>query len=285
MILAETVWNGKAALGEGPLWDEGEQVLYWVDIDGYKLHRFNPKTNDDQQLSFAQHLSAVVKKAGGGFVLAMGDGLYLYEEERLTPYFLLPQGGEQLRFNDAKCDPAGRLWAGTMAFDCHSPIGALYCLDHNGQISKVISGLAISNGLAWDEEKGLLYHNETASARTTAYHFDEQTGQISEPRMIDIPYRSYNGRPDGMAIDENGYLWIALYGAGKVICADPDNGNVLEEVVVPATNVTSCAFGGEDYRTLYVTTANKQGEPEGGSVFAARVESAGLPAHTYLSQE
>ncbi|ALA54274.1 SMP-30/gluconolactonase/LRE family protein [Shouchella clausii] len=285
MIQAEAVWKGKAALGEGPLWDEGEQVLYWVDIDGYKLHRFNPKTNDDQQFSFAQHVSAVVKKAGGGFVLAMGDGLYLYEEERLTPYFLLPQGGKQLRFNDAKCDPAGRLWAGTMAFDCHSPIGALYCLDHNGQISKAISGLAISNGLAWDEEKGLLYHNETASASTTAYRFDEQTGEMSEPRIIDIPYRSYNGSPDGMAIDENGHLWIALYGASKVICVDPDNGNVLEEVVVPATNVTSCAFGGEDYRTLYVTTANKQGEHEGGSLFAARVESAGLPAHAYLSRK
>ncbi|WP_078391993.1 SMP-30/gluconolactonase/LRE family protein [Shouchella patagoniensis] len=280
-IQANRVWDGKATLGEGPFWDETDHMLLWVDIEGYTLHCFNPDTKEDTTLPFAQHVTAVVKKEGGGLLLAMRDGIYSYSRDRLTPYYLHPDEGKKIRFNDAKCDPAGRLWAGTMAFDGKSPIGELVVLDTKERITKKIDGLAISNGMAWDTKQRLFYHNETVTGETTIYRYSNESIDIEKVGIVPINYRTYGGGPDGMTIDNEGYLWVALWGAGAVIRVDPITGNVDKKIIVPASNVTSCTFGGQELKTLYITTAAKEGERESGALFSVELEVGGAPSYPY----
>ncbi|MFB4210589.1 SMP-30/gluconolactonase/LRE family protein [Shouchella sp. JSM 1781072] len=285
-IEAKKVWDGRALLGEGPFWDEHEQRLLWVDIDGYKLHSYDPVRENLDTLPFAQHVTAVVKTDHGGFVLAMRDGLYRYVGDRLTPLFLLPDGGEAVRFNDAKCDPQGRLWAGTMAFNGKDNIGMLYLLDEDGTIHEEVKDLTISNGMAWDESKHLFYHNETTSSTTTIYRYEAgDTRNITAVGAVPITYSDYGGSPDGMTIDKEGMLWVALWGAGAVIRVKPTTGEVIETVTVPASHTTSCTFGGEDYQTLFITTAAKENEADSGGLFTAKVNVKGVRSHSYKSYD
>lgn len=282
---ANIVWSGKATLGEGPFWDELEQKLYWVDIDGFKLHTYDPATEENTTLPFAQHVTAVVKKESGGLLLAMRDGLYTYYRDRLTPYFLHPDGGRVIRFNDAKCDPNGRLWAGTMAFDGKSNIGSLYVLDHDENTTEVLTGLTISNGMAWDTARELFYHTETNSKTTAVYRYEPESTELQKLGTVPIDYKKHGGSPDGMTIDNEGNLWVALWGGSAVIKVNPNNGDVLERIEVEAPNTTSCTFGGSDYKTLFITTASSEGEPNSGALFSVTTEVAGVKSQSYRSNK
>ncbi|AIC95346.1 SMP-30/gluconolactonase/LRE family protein [Shouchella lehensis] len=280
---AKRVWSGKALLGEGPFWDEQEQRLLWVDIEGYKLHAYDTKQDTTETLPFAQHVTAVVKKEQGGLLLAMRDGLYSYYRDRLTLHMRLNE--EAVRFNDAKCDPSGRLWAGTMAFDGQSTIGKLVVFDENEAIEEKRSDLTISNGMAWDEQKHLFYHNETVTSETAIFSYDpDDTRTITRVGSVPIDYQEYGGAPDGMTIDSEGKLWIALWGAGAVIRVDPETGYVSERITVPASNTTSCVFGGADYKTLFITTASKDGEEKSGGLFCAKLDCKGTASISYKGQ-
>lgn len=213
----------------------------------------------------------------------MKDGLYSYYRDRLTPYYLHPDGGQTVRFNDAKCDPDGRLWAGTMAFDGKSKIGSLYLLDHEENTTELLTGLAISNGMAWDTARGLFYHTETISNTTTVYEYKDNQKSLEKKGTIPIDYKQFGGSPDGMTIDVQGNLWVALWGGASVIKLNPDTGEVLERIVVDATNVTSCTFGGGDYRTLFITTASKENELNSGALFSCRTDVAGVKSQSYRS--
>jgi sugar lactone lactonase YvrE len=191
------------------------------------------------------------------------------------------------RFNDGKCDPAGRFWAGTMALDERAGLGSLYRLDSNGQASRVLSGVSISNGIAWNPPGTKMYHIDTPTSVVAAYDYDAATGEIRNRTIAAEVPRSL-GWPDGMTIDEEGMLWIALWDGHAVTRWDPANGRCIATHRLPASRITSCAFGGPGLRSLFITSARVgldpaelARQPEAGSVFVLEPGVAGRPASAY----
>jgi sugar lactone lactonase YvrE len=190
-----------------------------------------------------------------------------------------------VRFNDGKCDPAGRFWAGTMAYDLAPGAGTLYRLDRGGVVRPVIPGLTISNGLAWDEARGVMYHIDTIPRTVWAYDYDLDSGAIARRRVAwQVPEAL--GYPDGMTLDAVGRLWIAFFGGGCVRCWDPLGRTIVHVVALPVSQVTACTFGGPDLQELYITTAwehmtraQRAAEPLAGGLFRARLDVPGLPAY------
>ncbi|OWF35179.1 regucalcin-like [Mizuhopecten yessoensis] len=203
------------------------------------------------------------------------------------------------RFNDGKCDPAGRFWTGTMGGQIDNMptyeknVGSLYCLDTNGTLVKHFNKITVSNGLAWSPDKQVMFYIDTPTRKVEAFTYHVTSGKISNRRdAIDFrsfPEESMMGWPDGMTIDTDGHLWVACYGAGKVICFDPVTGKALKEVIIPAPRTTSCCFGGKNLDELYVTTGPNGAFdqelryfPLCGSVFKVTgLGVKGVPANIY----
>jgi len=188
------------------------------------------------------------------------------------------------RFNDGKCDPSGRFWAGTMSTIDEKKVGSLYRLNADSTIHKMVENVSISNGIVWSKEKTKMYYIDTPTQKVMAYDYNNKTGDISNAEVaVDIPTEL--GSPDGMTIDGNGNLWIALWGGNAVGCWNPETGKLVTKVQVPAKNVTSCAFGDDDLGTLYITTAREDNSPEelekypySGGVFKIRPGVRGVTA-------
>lgn len=286
---ANLLLDAKAELGEGPLWDEREGVLYWVDILGATLNRYDPKTNTNQSFDVGQHVGTVVLDESGGILLAVKDGFARFDPVTETLAILAtPEAQiEGNRFNDGKADPAGRFWAGTMAYDGTPHAGSLYCLDTDGTVRKQESDVTISNGIVWTPDHKTMYYIDSPSHVVTAFDYDKATGTISNGRIV-IKVPEHMGLPDGMAIDTKGHLWIAHWGYGAVICWNPTTGEKMHEIKVPASHTTACAFGGDDFRTLYITTARTElsdeqleKEPLAGGLFVIELDVEGLPTYRY----
>lgn len=258
----ELVIDAQAELGEGPHWDHQEGKLYWVDIEGKELRIYDPGTHSEKKFSFDQRVSAVVPAAGGGYILAMQDGIYTYKEnqapERLALVeFELPGN----RLNDGKCDSSGRLWFGTMSMDNKQDAGSLYMLEPGREVRRILSGIGISNGLAWDDRLGKMYYIDTPTLGVDVMDYEALNGTVSGRRILfRLPQGS--GAPDGMTIDGEGMLWVAHWGGGCVSRWNPHTGEQLGRIEVPAPNVTSCTFGGEGLDELYITTARTGMTPE-----------------------
>ena len=257
-------------LAEGPVWDYRTQELWWVDIPKGLLHCHHYKSGNNRSYSIGQMLGAAVPCEGEGFILAMQHGLAFFnpKNEMLNlindPESDLPDN----RFNDGKCDPAGRFWAGSMRINRpRKPTGSLYCIDKSLQVSKKLSDIKVSNGLAWTKDAQKMYYIDTHSLKVQAFFYDVTRGEIEKEKDALVFEELY---PDGMCIDENDNLWIAFYGAGQVLCFDPRTGQMLEEVKVPASCTTSCCFGGVHLGTLFITSAAKEGEDLGGAIFAVQ---------------
>lgn len=246
-----------AILGEGVLWHPEEKVLYWIDITPGILYRFDPKTGQTKSWLMGAMIGTVVPASPEGLVVALETGIFHFTAKetlvRLADFPEAPEKGN--RFNDGKCDPSGRLWIGTMNKQVRAKAGSLYCFD--GEIlSPKISGLTISNGMAWSADQKTFYFIDTVDYAVVAFDFDTQTGNISNKRkVIEIPLEI--GAPDGMTIDQEGMLWIAHWGGACIARWNPLNGTLLERVVVAAPHVTSCTFGGDDLQTLYISTARE----------------------------
>jgi sugar lactone lactonase YvrE len=285
----ELVLDAKATLGEGPCWDAEKQILYWVDIKEKKVNLFNPATGENLEIQLKQNVGTIVPRNEKEAALALEDGLYLLnlETEKLTLIEELESDIEANRFNDGKCDPAGRFWAGTMDKEGAAGKGALYCLDADGKIEKKLGQLGISNGLAWSPDDQFMYFIDTPTGKISRFDYDIKTGAIeNRTEIISIPEGA--GAPDGMTIDEEGKLWIAHYGGAKVSRWDPHTGEQLMEIKVPARNVTSCTFGGKDLRDLYITTARDglseeqlKEYPMSGGLFRIKLEVKGRPAYSF----
>jgi sugar lactone lactonase YvrE len=285
----EVVIDAQAELGEGPLWDDREGVLYWVDIMGHRVRRYDPAAGEERIYDLGQPVSAVVPREKGGLVLAVERGFALFEPRTGTATRLATprEQREGTRFNDGKCDPAGRFWAGTMAYDLTRGAGVLYRLDPNGTVRPMAHGLTISNGIAWNEKRGVMYHIDTIPRTVWAYDYDAATGGIANRRSVwQVPPSL--GYPDGMTLDREGRLWIAFFGGGAVRCWDPRRKQVVHTIELPVSQVTACAFGGTDLQTLYITTAHENmtpeqrvAEPLAGALFAARPGATGLPPYRY----
>jgi sugar lactone lactonase YvrE len=258
---------------EGPFW-YGDR-FGWVDIMAGRLWvaGFDGVTlTEPRSYDVGRPIGAAVPRTGGGWVLAAGTAFFGIDEDgtvtRLTEDLADPS---LVRMNDGKCDPAGRFWAGTMDYEESRPIASLYVYD--GTVRPVLDGVTISNGLAWSPDRQTMYYIDTPTKRVDVLDYDEKTGAVSGRRpFIEVD----GGHPDGMTLDDEGFLWVALWGGGAVRRYDP-SGRPAGIVHLPVTNVSSCNFGGPGGTTLFITTSQqglspeqKEAEPDAGRIF--RVE-------------
>lgn len=276
--------EARATLGEGPVWDEQRQQLLWLDILPGLVHRFDPATGGDVVFRVGKPVGSAGLRRGGGLVLAVEDGFALLDEDwqRLDQAAVVEHPGPPARFNEGKCDPAGRFLAGTLAYDETPGAGSVYRLDPDLSVTKLLDGVTISNGLAWTAAGTTLYYIDSPAQGVDAFDYDPGTGRLANRRrVVDIPAAA--GLPDGMTIDADGCLWVALYGGAAVHRYTPD-GRLDATLAFPVTNITCPVFGGPGLGLLYVTSA-RQGlderqlaaEPHAGAVFTADVGAQGLP--------
>jgi sugar lactone lactonase YvrE len=288
MTQVEVIANIGMALGEGPSWDESNQVLNWVDIMGQRIYSYDPMLGKTTYHQLDQMVGAVVPREAGGLTFAGHKGLYHYDpvtgQEQLIA---APEAEGEFRFNDGKCDPAGRFWAGTMSLANETGTSSLYRLDLDGTLHRMVTGVTISNGLGWNPGGTIMYYIDTPTLTVCAFDYDLERGDISNRRVI-IDIERSDGWPDGMTVDEEGMLWIAHWGGAQVTRWDPHTGNKLSSIPMPAPNITSCVFGGPDRTDLYVTSASvglseqeKRQYPLAGSLFRVRTGTRGAATFSY----
>ena len=271
-------------VGEGPLWDEERQVLYWVDILSSLLYIYDPATGENRALDVGRHVGTVVTRASGGLMLAVREGFASFdlETQELT---LIANPEAHItgnRFNDGKCDPAGRFWAGTMAYESPSNQGSLYRLDTDFSVHKIFGDVAISNGIIWSLDHTTMYYIDTLRKNVRAFDYADDTGDISNERVI-INVPEEIGMPDGMAIDSDGMLWVAHYGGSCVSRWNPNTAQLLEKIDLPVTQVTACAFGGPNLDILFITSAAQEldaaeleRQPLAGGLFSIKTPYQGV---------
>ena len=283
--------DAPALLGEGPVWLPEQQALWYCDIPARRLNCFDPATGALAHAEFHTDIGSFAPLRGGGFVVALRDGIWRFDpatgERRQLA--VAPYDGTTQRFNDGKCDPAGRFWVGSMDEPRRPGLAALYCFE-SGVLAQQQAGITISNGLAWSPDAATLYWSDTTAHTVWAFDFDVAAGAMSNRRVFaqfalkpDGPLEGYGGRPDGAAVDAEGCYWVAMYEGGRVLRFSPA-GEQLAEVRVPARCPTMPCFGGADLQTVYVTSASinrPPGEadacPHAGCTFSFRVDVPGLP--------
>ena len=275
-------------LGEGPVWDAGRRALLWVDIVRKRIHIWEPDARTHSELEVDRPVGAVVPRAAGGAVAALGQGFAYVDldDGRIEQFLDLGLTDPSVRMNDAKCDRQGRFWAGTMSETLAEGAGSLYCLDTDGALSLVIPGVTVSNGLDWSPDNRTMYFIDTLRYGVDAFDFDAQTGSVSNRRrLISIP--EPEGLADGLTVDGDGCIWVALCFGGAVRRYTP-SGRLDATVRLPITMATSCTFGGNGYRTLYITTGRsaladeeRRRQPLAGSVFSTEPGVDGLPPTPY----
>jgi sugar lactone lactonase YvrE len=284
----ERVVDCRSALGEGPVWHEG--AFHWVDIDGELFNRWDPATGETQSWAIGQKIGCAVPSKDGRWVAGTHHGLaWLDLDSGAVEPICDPEADRHdNRFNDGKCDPAGRLWAGTMSMRGEGPVGALYSLGPELVCRRMVEGIGTSNGLAWSTDGGIFYYIDTPTRRVDAFDYDMESGDLGERRTV-IAFAGANENPDGMSIDAEGRLWVALWGGWSVVCVDPARGEIIDRIAVPVERVTSCCFGGDDLRDLYITTARvgltdeqRAEQRDAGSVFRARMDVPGTSCCPYV---
>ncbi len=282
---SELVLDAKCTLGEGPVWDWKKQHLFWVDIEGKILLRYDPSKGENRSWHFNEMIGAAVPMENGQLLLALESGLATFnaETETLVKHQVLKNGDPLMRFNDGKVGPDGNFWIGSMHKAFAPKAGNLYRVTKDFQTSVHISETTISNGMAWTADHRRFYYIDTPTYRVCSFDFDLGAAEISNKRTaISIP-ESFGG-PDGMCIDADGMLWIAHWGGSCIRRWDPISGEVLEKVEVDAPHITSCCFGGENLDTLYITSARsglteaQLGEfPLSGGLFLYKPKVSGTP--------
>ena len=271
----ELVVKTRAEVGEGPIWDTKTETLVWVDIIGSAIHRFDPATDENTTMQTGVHVGAVAVRSSGGLVLAAADGFRALDPDGTQSILAgVENDNPSMRMNDGKCDRRGRFWAGTMAYDEAGPpgLGALYRLDPDLQVSQMVDGISISNGIDWSPDDCLMYFIDSRSQTVDVFDFDVNSGSIQNRRTL-IEVDAAIGFPDGMTVDVQGDLWVAMWGGARIARYGPD-GTSRGVFQFPVSQTSSCGFGGSGLGDLYVTSAargiSEETEPNAGSLYRIR---------------
>lgn len=274
-LRAELICDAKAELAEGPVWHDG--ALWWVNINVGTLNRLDVRAGLNTSRATGDFLGAAVPDAQGGWLLARRDSIARldWSSGKITTLAVLPNPDPRLRFNDGKCDPRGRFFAGTMHRDV-APERAAFYRFADGKLEQQFGGVTISNGLDWSPDGTRMYYTDTMTSRLDIFDYDLETGTPSGRRPLVMLSQS-QGWPDGLCSDANGNIWLALWDGGAVECFDGRTGKSLERIPIPARRVSSCCFGGENFDQLFVTTAwedydkaARDAEPLSGGIFVAK---------------
>ncbi|TAN21710.1 MAG: SMP-30/gluconolactonase/LRE family protein [Chitinophagaceae bacterium] len=273
-----TVTNHRCLLGEGVVWDGMGKTVSWIDIERGKIHEYSTIRKSHRTIKVNQKIGSISYTTKGNYVAAMQNGFgIIYRASGKIKMIANPESDlPNNRFNDGKCDPAGRFWAGTMSLNEEPNRGSVYVLDKNLSITKMISGTTISNGMAWDINRKKFYFVDTPTFTIASYDCDTNTSQITGKEIaVKIPAKE--GSPDGMTIDKEGMLWVAHWDGWQVARWNPLNGQKIGEIRLPVSRVTSCTFGGDNMDSLYITSAkiglskNELGsQPLAGALFVVK---------------
>lgn len=281
-------------LGESPTWVANEAALYWIDIAGCALHRLHPDSGVHVSWPLPAEPGCLAPCAGGGLIIALRCGLALFDtnDGSLASIAPAPYDTATTRFNDGRCDSGGRLWVGTIYEPRDRPQGTLYRVER-GAVQDAGKPVTVSNGVAFSPDGRTLYHADTSRHAIHAYDYDPVQGTIGAGRLFkqfsdERLAPDYGGRPDGAAVDSEGAYWCAMYEGGRLLRLAPD-GTVLREIALPVRCPTMMAFGGDDLRTLYITTARHnrpatelQHHPLSGYILSLRIDVPGRLDHAYV---
>jgi sugar lactone lactonase YvrE len=276
----------QAVVGESPVWHPKDQTLYWIDIQRQQIHRYHPATGQNETFDLPETVTSIGLRSGNELILTLEKHFATFNPatsslEKLAGVEAdLPRN----RFNDGKCDPQGRFWAGTMdAVDWSAPAGNLFRMDAAGSITKMQTSVICSNGSGWSPDGVTMYYTESFRYALFRYDFDPATGTISNRRPFVTLDSNGGGFPDGMTVDAEGFVWSNVVGLGQIRRYDP-KGKLERIIQLPVPRATDCTFGGPSLRTLYITTAREtmtpaqlSDAPLSGSLFAVDCDVSGLP--------
>ncbi|XP_017557675.1 regucalcin-like isoform X2 [Pygocentrus nattereri] len=294
-VKVECVVKEPNEIGEGPVWEEKDSTLLYVDITGQKISRWSSLTNQIESMSTETFVGCVVPRRSGGYVI--GEGTHFaavdWQKRSITTIAHVDTDKSKTRFNDGKVDPAGRFFAGTMGLEVRpaeveKKQGSLYSLQADHSVIKHFDQVDLSNGLDWSLDHRYFYYIDSLKFMLEVFDYDMQTGAISNRRTV-YQLEKDEGIPDGMCIDAEGKLWMACYSGGRVLRIDPQTGTRLQTVKLPVARTTSCCFGGKDYTDLYVTSAYKgmdeearAQQPQAGCIFkVSGLGVKGIPPNSF----
>lgn len=287
----EPIFNHRCQLAEGPVWDSKRKTICWVDILRGEIHEHNLVDGKTQTMQVGTMVGSIAICTDGNFLAALHRGFAFVDRgsakigEVFTPYGH-PEGN---RFNDGKCDPAGRFWAGTMALAETEGAGSVFVFDQDHKIKRVMQGVSISNGMAWTADRQTLYYIDTPTQRIVAFDYNLETGAIKNKRTaIDLQHEK--GFPDGMTIDQEDNLWVAHWDGWQVTRWNPRTAKKIGAIPMPVARVTSCTFGGDQMDELFITTARvgltpeqESHQPLAGSLFRfPNPGASGRPAFEFV---
>lgn len=280
----EHILASQDEVGETPIWVPQEQALYWIDLEGSAAHRYDPVSGETTDWDLDVPVTALARRASGGWVLATKTGLSYWDHRTNDSEFIVDPTADNadVRLNDSAVDRQGRLLVGSanvVQFD--APDGVLYRLDADRTLHTIDEGYAVSNGIAFSPDGATVYVTDMFHSRILAMDYDTQAGTVSNRRtFVDVPAET--GLPDGLIADAAGFLWSAHWGGSRVTRYDPD-GAIERTVPLPAANVTCMGFGGPDLTDLYITTAwfflsddERKAQPQAGDLFRIRTDVQGL---------
>ncbi|MEM8806983.1 MAG: SMP-30/gluconolactonase/LRE family protein [Cyanobacteria bacterium P01_G01_bin.38] len=276
----------RARLGEGPIWDEMAQVLYWVDIYNHRVHRFTPATGEDTYFDVGDTVGAIALTYTHQILIAQRHQLAFLDPDTgiVTPIVSIEDNLPQNRINDGKCDAAGRFWFGSMS--AQKEAGNLYCYEPSGQLHRMETNLTISNGLGWSPDNRTFYLTDSPTGHIYAYDFDITTGNLDRRRVF-ADLSGEIGVPDGLTVDSEGCVWSALWDGWCIIRFSPE-GREINRIPLPIQRPTSCTFGGKGLTTLLITTASiglSETDIEksffSGDLFSTETDVLGLRSHRF----
>ena len=276
--MVELAVDCRCELGEGPIWDDRIGRLLFVDINGHQVHAFDPVSRAHHTFDTGEYVSAIALADAGGYIVTLQHEFARldFEAGALTRLAAVEHDRADTRFNDGYVDRRGRFWAGTMSLVKAPSQGALYRLDLGQpgapQVTRMLDGVTTSNGIDWSDDGRRMYYVDTGTRRIDVFDFDVESGAISgRATLVAIP--EGEGKPDGLVVDAEGFLWVALW-QGRAVRRYAPDGRLNRHIELPVSCPTKCAFGGANLDALYITSARtilsdaeREGEPHAGGVF------------------